>query len=84
MSMGADRGLCRRLVRGVAGEHRPLVDRLNQSLAKVLQLPDVRSRLTSEIGIEPAHSTPEDFGKFIAAEIEKWTKVVKSGNITVN
>jgi len=67
-----------------AGTPRPVIDRLNQSLAKILQSPDVRTRLTSEIGIEPAHSTPEEFGKFIAAEIEKWTKVVKSGNITLN
>ncbi len=29
------------------------------------------------MGIEPMSMTPAEFGKFIAAETEKWAKVVK-------
>jgi tripartite-type tricarboxylate transporter receptor subunit TctC len=61
-----------------------VIDRLNQALGRIVQNPEVRARLTGEIGIEPAHSTPEEFGKFIAAEIRKWSSVVKAGNIRID
>jgi tripartite-type tricarboxylate transporter receptor subunit TctC len=64
-----------------AGTPRAVVDRLNGALGRIVQNPEVRARLAGENGIEPAHSTPEEFGKFIAAEIQKWTRVVKTGNI---
>lgn len=64
-----------------AGTPRTVIDQLNQALGRIVQLPDVRARLSGENGIEATHSTPEEFGKFIAAEIQKWTRVVKTGNI---
>lgn len=67
-----------------AGTPRPVIDRLNQSLGRILQLPDVRERLTADISIEPKHTAPEEFARFIAAEIQKWTQVVKTGNIKLD
>ena len=67
-----------------AGTPRAVIDQLNQALGRFLRLPEVRARLTKEIGIEPLHSPPEEFGKFIAAEIRKWTLVVKTGNIRID
>ena len=67
-----------------ASTPRAVIDRLNQALGRIVQNPDVRARLSGELGIEPAHSTSEEFGKFIAAEIQKWTGVVKAGNIKVD
>jgi tripartite-type tricarboxylate transporter receptor subunit TctC len=32
-------------------------------------------------GVEPLRMTPAEFGKFIAAETEKWAKVVKFAGI---
>jgi tripartite-type tricarboxylate transporter receptor subunit TctC len=64
-----------------AGMPRAVIDRLNQALGRIVQSADVRTRLAGENGIDPAHSTPEEFGKFIAAEIRKWSGVVKAGNI---
>jgi tripartite-type tricarboxylate transporter receptor subunit TctC len=48
----------------------------------VLADPEVRKRLV-ELGGEPLITTPEDFGAMIAAETEKWAKVVKFADIKV-
>ena len=42
----------------------------------VLADPEIAARLAN-IGSEPFPGSPADFGKFIAAETEKWGKVVK-------
>jgi len=44
-------------------------------------VPAVHTRLSSE-GAEPVGSTPDEFEKFLAAEIRKWTKVIKDANVT--
>ncbi len=66
-----------------AGTPREIVSRLNQSLARILKQPDVQERLRAA-GMEPAHSTPEEFARFIAQEIAKWVKVVKAANIKLD
>jgi tripartite-type tricarboxylate transporter receptor subunit TctC len=66
-----------------AGMPREIVLRLNQSVARILKLPGVQERLRND-GMEAAHNTPEEFSRFIAADIAKWTKVVKAGNIKVD
>lgn len=65
------------------GTPRPILEQMNQAVGRIMQLPDVRTRLINENGIEPAHTTPDEFGKFIAGEIQKWSRVVKNGNIKV-
>ena len=66
-----------------AGMPREIVARLNQSIARIVKQPDVQARLRAD-GMEPAHFTPEEFTRFIAAEIAKWSKVVKTGNIKID
>jgi tripartite-type tricarboxylate transporter receptor subunit TctC len=44
--------------------------------------PDVVERLTAA-GVEIQTSTPQEFGQFVAAEVAKWARVVKDGNIRV-
>jgi tripartite-type tricarboxylate transporter receptor subunit TctC len=53
-----------------------IVNRLNEAIVKVLQQPDVRGRL-AEQGSEPVGSSPAEFKQFIAAETEKWKKLVQ-------
>ena len=65
-----------------AGTPKPIVTRLNQALAHILKQPDVQGVLHRE-GLEAAHSTPEEFGRVIAGDIARWTKVVEVGNIKV-
>ena len=65
-----------------AGTPGAIVSRLNQSIARILKEPDMLERLHTD-GMEPAHSTPEEYAKVLAQEIAKWSKVVKDGNIKV-
>ena len=59
---------------------REVVARLNEASVKALRSPDVRERLTN-IGFEVVASTPEEFGKFMQDEVERWTRVVQRGGI---
>ena len=59
-----------------------IIARLNREINAVLAEPEVRKRLV-ELGGEPLITTPEEFGAMIAAETEKWEKVVKFADIKV-
>ena len=43
--------------------------------------PKIKARLAELGGIPIEGSTPEDFGKVIAMETDKWAKVIKSANV---
>ena len=64
-----------------AGTPRPIIDKLNKAVNEALASPTVQARL-AEIGGTLIAGTPEDFGKIIAAETEKWSKVVKATGAT--
>ncbi len=66
-----------------AGTPREVVAKLNQSIGRALQAPDVLEKLRAG-GIDPAFSTPEEFSRLIERDIAMWTKVVKTANITLN
>jgi tripartite-type tricarboxylate transporter receptor subunit TctC len=55
---------------------RPIVDSIHREFVQVLNLPDIRERLTAS-GIEIVGSTPDELARHIRAEIPKWAKVVK-------
>jgi tripartite-type tricarboxylate transporter receptor subunit TctC len=55
-------------------------NRLNAGLRHALADPEIRKRLL-EFGADVVASTPEEFGKFLRAEIAKWGKVVREANI---
>jgi tripartite-type tricarboxylate transporter receptor subunit TctC len=57
-----------------------IVDKLNHGISAALADPTTKARLAA-LGVEPASMSPAEFGKFIAAETEKWAKVVKFANI---
>jgi tripartite-type tricarboxylate transporter receptor subunit TctC len=59
-----------------AGTSKEIVARLNGELVKILQMPDVKSKLL-ESGIETLYSTPEQFATYIQSETKRWAKVVK-------
>ena len=59
-----------------AGTPRPIVDRLNTEIVRILQTPDVRERLSAEAFESPA-DTPDQFAAVIKSEVVKWAKVVK-------
>lgn len=59
-----------------------IIAKLNAHVNAVLAEPAIKTRLI-ELGGAPIPGTPEDFGKLIAAETEKWEKVVKAAGIKV-
>ena len=65
-----------------AGTPRPVVDRLNAEIVKLLQLPDVQARLTADGG-QIITSTPEQFSAYIKTEIGRFAKVVKDSGAKV-
>jgi tripartite-type tricarboxylate transporter receptor subunit TctC len=60
-----------------AGLPAPILSRLNAELVKILQQPDVHERILAD-GSEPVGSTPEEFKRFLDADLAKWAKVVKA------
>ncbi len=60
-----------------AGTPKAVVSRLNTEMVKILNLTEIRDKL-SQVGFEAASSTPEEFASFIRTEIVKLGKVVKS------
>jgi tripartite-type tricarboxylate transporter receptor subunit TctC len=59
---------------------REVVARLNDAMVRTLRAPEVRERMT-QIGFDVVAGTPEEFGQFMKAEVERWTKVVERGGI---
>jgi tripartite-type tricarboxylate transporter receptor subunit TctC len=57
-----------------------IVDKLNREINAGLGDAKLKSQL-AEFGATAMPGSPADFGKFIAAEIEKWGKVVKAANM---
>ncbi len=57
-----------------------IVDKLNREINAGLADPTFKARLV-DLGGEPFAGSPDDFAKFIAAETEKWAKVVKFAGI---
>ena len=60
---------------------KPIIDQLNKSLNQALTAPDVAERLT-RLGLDPAPTTPEEFGRIVAADYAKWGPVVKASGFT--
>src|SRR5690606_19739435 len=56
-----------------AGTPSALVARLHKEVDAVLRSAEMRERLAAE-GSEAAATTPQEFGRFIAAEIAKWAR----------
>jgi len=59
-----------------------VIQRLNQSIGRILKLPEIQEKLKSN-AMEGGHNTPDEYNRFIADEIQKYTQVVKNGNIKV-
>jgi tripartite-type tricarboxylate transporter receptor subunit TctC len=59
-----------------------IIAKLNKEINAVLADPEIKKRLV-ELGGDPVIATPEEFGAMIAAETEKWEKVVKFAGIKI-
>lgn len=66
-----------------AGTPAPAVARLNEACAAALAVPAVRERMLAT-GAEPAPSSVEALAALLAAEYERWGRVVREAKVTVN
>ena len=57
-----------------------IIAKLNAGMNGLLKQPDVTDRL-DKLNIDYRQNTPEEFGAFVKAEMEKWSRVVKDANI---
>jgi tripartite-type tricarboxylate transporter receptor subunit TctC len=62
------------------GTPRPIIDRLNAALVKMLADPAVKRRVLTA-GFETESSTPEEFRAFIASELVRWKKIVQDTGV---
>ena len=67
-------------VLGPGGMPEPLVQRLQQAIAKILHSPDFKEHLVS-LGAEPVGSSPLKFATYIKSEISKYAQIVKTTGI---
>lgn len=61
---------------------RAVVNQLSQEVARILNLPEVKDKITVR-GAAIKTSTPEAFDAFVRAEVEKITKVMRAGGVKV-
>ncbi|MGH8673530.1 MAG: Bug family tripartite tricarboxylate transporter substrate binding protein [Burkholderiales bacterium] len=59
---------------------RDVVKKLNDATVRALRSPEIRERMT-QIGFDVVAGTPEEFGQFMKAEVDRWTQVVQRGGI---
>ena len=63
-----------------AGTPQPIIERLHAETLKALQSPVVKTRL-EEMGGEARGSTPKEMAAMVAAELQKWSRVVADAKI---
>jgi len=63
-----------------AGTPRPVVDTLQQEIARMIALPDVKDRLAA-IGFTPVANTPDAFAAELKREVARWAKVIADAKI---
>ena len=66
-----------------AATPKAIVDRLGAEMVKIIQSPDFRKRM-GEIGAEPVGDTPAQMAQLIKADTERYAKLVKAGNVTLD
>ena len=67
---------------GRAGTPTPIVQRMHEALATALTAPEVRNKI-EEQGADVVASGPERTRRFLNAEVERWGRVIRDNNITL-
>ncbi len=65
------------------GTPRPVVDKLHAEVVAAVADPAVRARLI-EFGAEPVTMTPDELGRYIAAEVVKWRDIITKAGIKLD
>ena len=62
------------------GTPKAIVNQLHAATAKAVNSPDTRQQLL-QIGADPAPNSPEEFGRFVRHEYERYGEMVKVANV---
>jgi tripartite-type tricarboxylate transporter receptor subunit TctC len=65
-----------------AGTPDPFVARLNAAYNDAMEAPDVAERLAA-LSATTRRNTPDEFATFLRAEVAKWSRVIRDGNIRI-
>ncbi len=65
---------------GIAGPKNIHAEIVNREINAFLALPEMKAKY-DDLGLRIHAASPADFGKLIAAETEKWGKVIRAANI---
>ncbi len=65
------------------GTPKPILDKINRDLKKVIALPDMKER-EAQLGYRYIGGSPEELAAFVKAEIAKWDELSKKGSFTPN
>jgi len=65
-----------------AGTPGEIIDVLHRALVTIMAAPDFQERLAA-LGFEPVANTPAEFAAWIRTEADKWAKVIRDANITL-
>lgn len=68
---------------GRAGTPQPILARMHEALTRVLREPEVQARIEGQ-GCDVVAGSPQECGRFLAAEIEKWGRVIQDNGITAD
>jgi tripartite-type tricarboxylate transporter receptor subunit TctC len=60
-----------------------IIEKINKTVNEALADPKMKAKL-ADLGGVPLAGTPEDFGKVMAAETEKWSKAVKFAGVSID
>ncbi len=66
---------------GPAGLPAPIVNKLFSEIARIVQLPDVKSRLEILGAQETTSASPEEFAAMVKSDVAKYAKVVKAAGL---
>jgi tripartite-type tricarboxylate transporter receptor subunit TctC len=66
-----------------AGTPPEIVRRLNRELVAILKDPDIVARF-KQLSTEPVGNSPEQFGAFVKAELDKYARIIKSAGIRLD
>jgi tripartite-type tricarboxylate transporter receptor subunit TctC len=63
-----------------AGTPKAIIDKVSGELGRIVALPDTQDKLAAQ-GMIPLYSTPEQLAAILKADLAKYAKVIKSGNL---
>jgi tripartite-type tricarboxylate transporter receptor subunit TctC len=66
-----------------AGTPKPIIDRLNRELVRIISSPQFVERFKA-LGYEIRTSTPDELASFAAAETKNWGELIKALNVQID